>query len=1240
MKSKFDRAVLSCLCSLPVFVLLAALCGFASAQVPDRLPERIDATQSRVLADHHPRWANAPNDLGIVPPDRIMGQMTLVLARSPQQQAAFDKLIADQQTLGSPDYHHWLTPAEYGARFGLSDADIATITTWLQSQGLRVNWVSPSRTFIGFAGTSAAVSRAFRTEIHTYRVQGELFTSVLSDPSLPAALAPVVQAVRGLYTIRERPMHRMIPASAVSPDATTSNGQHFIAPADFRTIYDEDTTYTGTGQTIGIVGQARTDSNDFNNFNLKTGAGLQLPTEIVPTTFGGVDPGPALTTPPSSGFTFGDQGEATLDVLRAGSTAPGANLLLIIATSDSGGIGDDTQYLVQSTPVPAQIINISYGACESASGPSGVAYWDTLFQQAAAEGISVFVSSGDAGASGCDENFGVPPALPAANSPNYICSSSYATCVGGTEFADAASPSTYWNSGNSSTFGSAKSYIPEGGWNEPLSGSATQTASSGGGVSSFIATPSWQTGTGVPSARLGRYTPDISFSGSCHDGYFACYAAGGGDCVSGTSGAFSFVYFCGTSAAAPTMAGVAAQLDQKLGFSVGNLNPELYQLAASIPSAFHDVTVATSGVAGCSVTTPSMCNNSIPGPSSLTGGQAGYLVTTGYDLVTGLGSLDVMNFLNNFSDPLIAPSITVTPSATIINVLEPLSVTVTVNGGAGNPTPSGSVRITIGDYTADPPLTGNTATVQIPARTLPWSIDSYVLTATYLPDAPAMTTYRTANGTCNIAVTAFAPNINVGLSATPLTTAQSLDVAVTVNGSAGNPTPSGTVNITGVFTAGGSLAQQSRLASGNATFHIQPGLLAPGSDRIDVFYMPDNQSAPIYGFSTGSSQNFTVTAVPKSTPTITITQSPPSLSSIQALTITVTVVPTSGALTPNGNIRLTTASYVATAALANGTTTFSIPAGTLAVGPNVFTAAYDGDYNFNASTRSITIVVVAPVKTTPTVVVTPAASTIGTTQSTNVLVVVGIAPAYPFPTGTVALTSGAFSSPATLLDAFGTAAITIPAGSLTIGTDTLTASYSGDAAYFPATGTASITVAKPAFAISGSAVTIASPGSITGNASTITVTPAGAFTGAVNLTASIASSPAGAQDPPILSFGAPNPVIISGTDPLTAAMMVTTTAPASASLSRPQRRPWLPAGGAALACLLLFATPGRRRLWRATVGSLALLVALSTCILACGGGGATRGPNNPGTTVGTYTVIVTGTSGSLTATATVSVAVQ
>ena len=498
--------------------LLAALAGAAFAQAPGR-----SSDEFRALPNHVPLWANDANFVAPLDPEQAMAPMTMVLARHADREAAFEMLLADQQDPSSPQFHKWLTPSEIGERFGLSTDELDALKAWIELQGLHVDWIAPARNFIGFSGTAGDVSRAFQAELNTYDVEGEHRISVATPPMMPATLAPMVSAIRGLYTIEERPQHRMRASRTDSPEVFDGPGVNFIAPADFTTIYDNANSYTGKGVSIGIVGRSRTDFADFDNFRQKTGTTFANPTEIIPTAFGGIDPGPAYTAPTTADT--GAQGEATLDVTRSASIAQQAKVLLVVTTSQGGDIGADAQYLINTQPVPVQVISISFGLCEAHAGPSGVAFWDGLFSQAAMEGISVFVSSGDSGASGCDQSFTSPPVPPLANSPNNICSSSYATCVGGTEFADASDYAKYWGTTNGPGFESALSYIPEGAWNEPEnSNSDFVPASSGGGVSSYIATPSWQTGTGVPSAKAGRYTPDVAFSAAGHDGYFACMA--------------------------------------------------------------------------------------------------------------------------------------------------------------------------------------------------------------------------------------------------------------------------------------------------------------------------------------------------------------------------------------------------------------------------------------------------------------------------------------------------------------------------------------------------------------------------------------------------------------------------------------------------------------------------------------------------------------------------------------------
>jgi subtilase family serine protease len=726
--------------SLFLFCMAPLASSPAQTATPRSLvTQAVDTDVVTSLPRHHPNWAVAANRTAQVPDDEMLSQVTLVLRRPDAQQKAFKQFLVDVQNPSSSNYHKWLTPAEVGERFGLSDEDLAAISGWLTSEGLQVDSVSPSRTLVHFSGTAASIGRAFQTSLSYYTIRGTERLSIDSEPTIPLALAPAIQAVRGLSTPAEHPMHSSTTALlAASPDYTSSATTHYLAPADFATIYNVPSTYTGAGVTIGIVGWSRVSTSDLNNYRSMTGSSFPNPTEVIPTAYHGVDPGAACITTSCTSTQLGGQGEATLDVIRAGATAPGASLLLVAAQATSisnDGIGADTEYLVGTSPVPAQIISISFGACEADAGASGVAYWDNLFQTGAAEGISVFVSSGDSAAAGCDDAFTTLPGSIVANSPNYICSSQYATCVGGTQFADTSSPSTYWSSSNNSTtLGSALSYIPEGGWNE--SSTSSGIAGSGGGVSTVVATPTWQTGIGVPSARAGRYTPDVSFSGAGHDGYLACLAASGSDCSRRIS------VFSGTSASAPGMAGVAALLDQKLGGGQGNLNPKLYALASNATtyaSVFHDATPTSSGVT-CNIDVPSRCNSSI---YYTTAGavQEGFALTTGYDQVTGLGSLNVTNFLNAVSTT-VAPTVTLTPASTSLTTAQSLAVTIAVTGTSG--TPTGSVTVSSGSYTsASATLSSGSASITILAGSL--TAGTPTVTATYTPDIASAETYATTS---------------------------------------------------------------------------------------------------------------------------------------------------------------------------------------------------------------------------------------------------------------------------------------------------------------------------------------------------------------------------------------------------------------------------------------------------------------------------------------------------------------
>jgi subtilase family serine protease len=1139
-------------------VLTVLVCAaHAQAQSADRVPQSFDPTPAVVLPYHHPLWASPANDQGALDANKTIDNLTMVLARSPQQQA-FDQLLRDQQNPGSPEYHHWLTPVEVGARFGLSDHDIASISGWLESQGLHVNWVAPSKVFIAFGGSAASIGHAFGTSMHAYKVHGDNRISVSSDPRVPAALAPMIQAVRGLFTIQERPQSHLRTETSTGPEMTLSDGSHVIAPADFAVIYDVPSSLTGSGVTIGIVGESRTNMADFTNFKSLTGSNFTNPTEVVPTAYGGVDPGAALTAPPACESTntcstavneqINLQGEATLDVTRSGTVAPGANLVLVTATYNentggaSGGIFTDAQYIVGTTssPGPFQVMTISFGGCESENGPSGVSDWNTVFQSAAMEGISVFVSSGDSAAAGCDTAFQTPPAVATAASPNSICSPMYETCVGGTEFNDTASPTTWWSTNNGAGFLSALSYIPEGAWNEPYDdNNELQVAGTGGGVSVYVATPSWQTGTGVPAAKAGRYTPDVAFSASGHDAYFACMAAEGGDCVVDQStGAFEFLEAYGTSAAAPDMAGVAALLDQKMGSGQGNLDSTIYALAASSPAAFHDVTVTSSGVSGCSVGTPSMCNNSVASSTALTGGTQGYLVQAGYDEATGWGSLDISAFIDAYaaSSSKITPTVAVTPGTSPITVGQSLSVAVTVSS-TGNPTPTGSVTLTSGSYTSSAAtLATGTASITVPAGSLAQGTDT--LTVTYTPDSGSSSTYGSATGTNTVVVDPLqTPTVTVSPGSSSITTVQSLTVSVTVNNTTGFGTPTGSVKL----TSGSYASSSATLSSGKASIVIPAGSLATGSDTLTVAYTPDTTSTPIYNGNTGTAP-VTVTGLPA--PAVTVTAGSSTITTGQPLSVSVKVSATSGNPTPTGSVKLTSGSYSSAAAtLSAGAATIAIPAGSLAQGTDTLTVTYTPDTGSSTvyvSSTGTTTVVVDPIQL-PGVTVGLSATTITIDQPLTVSVTVANTTGFGTPTGTVKLTGGGYTSSALVLTA-GTATINVPAGSLATGADNLTVTYTPDSTSSPIygsnSGTHSITVdplQTPTLTVAPTPTSITTAQSVSVKVTVAATTGFGTPTGTVKLTSGSYASAVTSLTNGSATINVPAGSLATGNDTLSAA---------------------------------------------------------------------------------------------------------
>jgi hypothetical protein len=574
----------------------------------------------------------------------------------------------------------------------------------------------------------------------------------------------------------------------------------------------------------------------------------------------------------------------------------------------------------------------------------------------------------------------------------------------------------------------------------------------------------------------------------------------------------------------------------------------------------------------------------------------------------------------------VTPTVTVTPSATNITTTQSLSVTVAV-AGSGGTIPTGTVMLTSGGYSsAASTLSGGAATITILGGSL--AVGSDTLTVVYTPDTASSATYNSGAGSAVVTVTAAAkitPTVAVTPAATNITTAQSLSVAVVVAGGSGNPVPTGTVTLTG----GGYGSAATALTGGAATIAIPAGMLGTGADTLTVVYTPDTGSTTTYNSASGSAM-VTVTTPARITPAVTVTPSATSITTTQPLTVTAVVSGGSGNAIPTGTVTVTGGGYESAATvLAGGTATITIPAGVLGTGNDTLTVTYSPDAAsstiYNGAAGSATIAVTTLATFTPAVAVTPSATSITTTQGLIVTVAVNGGSGNPVPTGEVVLSGGGYTSGGLTLSA-GAATITIPGGSLAVGSDTLTVLYMPDApssgTYKSATGSAVVTVgavSNASFALSNSGGITVAAGATTGNTSTITVTPSGGFTGTVALSCSVTTALVSPTAPPTCSVSAPS-LSISGAS-ATAVVTVTTTATTTGAM----RKFLIPGGGMVLALVCWVGVPRRRR---------ALLVVLLVFVgfgaLGCGtsiGGTSSGSGGTAGTTAGTYVVTVNGSAG-------------
>ncbi len=841
----------------------------------------IDETALTTLRGNTYPLARPVFDLGTAPASLPMERMLLVLKRSPEQEFALRKLLDDQHDKKSPNYHKWMTPEQYGAQFGPTDADMQTITSWLQSHGFQVG-TTKGRTVLEFSGSASQVAEAFHTTIHKYMVNGEQHWANATDPSIPTALVPAVKGVLTLHNFVKKPAShfsnqpvaaKLVPGK--KPQVTfTSNGQttHALSPQDFRTIYNMNNLNTPGVSTIAVVGRSNLYAGgaDVSNFqNLFGGGSFSI-------VLNGPDPGD---------LGGGEEAEATLDSSWSMGLASSATVNLVVsATTDStDGVDLSEAYIIEHNM--AAIMTESFSACELFATDTQLAGQSAMAEQAAAQGITYIVSAGDDGAAGCDD----PSVAPATNpiSVNYLASTPFTVAVGGTVFNENGQDSKYW-SNTTPVSESALSYIPENVWNESSatnglwSGSGGASAGNiqlGVGTTGGVPKPNWQYGVaGIPADGV-RDLPDVSLTAASHDPYLLCLE---GSCQPNSQGQFFIYFISGTSASAPSFAGIMAYVDEEnLSMTgdarLGLANYVLYRLAATqaaYPAQCNASNTTTPPSSSCIFNDVTVGNNVVPGESG-TQYQAG----VGYDLTTGLGSVNVGNLVSQWNSVTFNPTTTTLALAPTTNITHGSAVNVTLgvapNSGTGVPT--GDVALESNNALVELfTLSGGTfagSTSALPGGTSNVVSAHYAGDSTFAPSdsTPVIVTVTPEASTTTLSVL----TANQNGQAIPFTNGpfgSFVYLRADVSGQSGQGIASGSVTFSDTFGAipgGGTFA-----LNGDGNTATPNGILNfdTGTHTITAAYGGDSS----FNTSTSTAQTFTITpgfyaAIPSSASTVIIT---------------------------------------------------------------------------------------------------------------------------------------------------------------------------------------------------------------------------------------------------------------------------------------------------------------------------------------------------------------------------------
>jgi subtilase family serine protease len=1276
------------------FLLILISPTILYGQVRPRVLQAVDNAQRVTLKGNVHPLAGSQNDRGAIADSQPIGRILLLLKRSDEQQAALSSFMEQQQDKSSANYHHWLMPSEFGAQYGVADQDIQAVTQWLTQQGFQINRVYSSKLEIEFSGTAAQVLAAFGTDLRNFQVGGKTYVANSGDPQIPAALAPVIAGIVSLnnfprqsYVRRLGQFRREKGQTLAKPLFTFpffGNGNFYgLGPGDFATIYNSAPLIAaandGTGQTIAIVGETNINLQDVQNFrqifglpNTFTAANIIL---------NGEDPGITSTE---------EESEADLDVQWSGAVAPGATVQFVVSASTPASAGIDLSALYIIEHNLAGAMSESYGGCEAGLGPAGNTFYNSLWEQAAAQGITVALSAGDGGSAGCDD-FNTEAAATDGLAVSGFSSTPFNVSVGGTDFDQMNTQSTYWNPTNNPTTGvSVKGYIPEIPWNESCaqlgpSGCSSQQGqqyqdivAGSGGPSSRYSKPSWQMGvTGMPNDSK-RDQPDISlfaspgFNGS---GYIVCQqdVSGSGACDL-NNGLEDFSIIGGTSASSPAFAGVMALVNQyeaAHGGSArqGNANYALYALAkkagASCTSAvgeatgcvFNDVTHGNSGFAGSVGTNSVPCQASTQSCSLITGAGVGVLVDTtkneawvvgaGYDMATGLGSLNVQNLAQNWASVSTVPTTTtlaLTPTTGITHgTAENVGVAITVTPANATGVvalvanmPDGSTR-GVDSFSLVNGATRGTKTQNLPGGT-------YTVTAHYTGDgtnAPSDSTSVSVTVTPEtsqtfIVIPTFQPSgalINGNANTVTYGGSYIIRMYVTDKTGAANPAgaPTSTCDQTNLLTcptgsvtlvSGANPVDGGTFALNNAgyTRDIAPTLQG-GTYSLVATYGGDSS----FTGSTSAAHTFTIT--PASTQVIgPFFISNGLIGTPIVLNMQLTTTAYNG-LAPGGTVSF----YDGTTVLPGTVSVTSTPgtAGQYAslsaslsvnfttTGPHAITAKYSGDANYAGSVSEANTLNMFYQTSTAEVVpstainygqsVTVSATAVSPNKSPAMT---GKLLFYPYsnPSG-----SQPGSTPIAGTDANGNQTLTSTFTYTPQGPDEIVASYSGDQNYEPSqSNLEAIGVNIPDFSMTPSISLTVTAGQ--SGTATVQVTPATttaspvafAFGGAGNIPfpgATLTVSPSTIN---LNGVAVPVTVSLMTMPPSTGSQAASRTEIHRSGFFVPPRSGWLSvAAMSAVAVLFLLGIPGRRKRYRAAF--FASLICAISFAIGCGGGGSNPG---------------------------------